>query len=181
MKKVYADLLNLMISLNLFQTIAIYNNHIDRARLGKIVYGTPACFVEIQNNDSLNLGRKINSSTLSIRIHIVNIQLDDGYGNMDMDLTIFKLRDIIDSNIISFMPSNCGAISYEKESQEYKHGNLYHYISFYQCNWIDTSAFVQYVFEPYLYVWNLTDIEWQECNALWNNAQGLQLGLNINN
>ena len=209
-------MLNKINALNLFKTVNIYNKQVDRARAGLINFDSPACFIEIKQRNILNLTRKVNSSDLTIRFHIVLFELDgliqtetkeeftiwnnDNYGwdlqniiwdniesfnttsisTMDQNLNIFHYRDIINNKFVKQMPPSCGPISYETEFQEYIHGNLYHYISNYECHYIDNTAMRELNYLKAYKIWNFDEDQWTTPDIIWDADFGLpELSLTI--
>lgn len=170
MREVFESLIN-EAPKGVFSNVEIYNSQIDRVRMGKIAINYPSLYIEIKNYNTINLGRKLNKMDLSIRFHIVMVELDAGDGSMDQNLTIFRLRDLINRTYVNFTPTNCSVISNEIEYQDYKHTNLYHYITYMKCHWVDYSGIDTFIHQ-YLYVWNSNTIIWDYNDIIWNDAIG---------
>ncbi len=179
MKEIYLNLIQLITSLTIFKEVMVYNAQVDRIRAGLISFNTPTLFIEIRQYNTENLGRNINTTDLSIRMHIVMTELDAGNGTLDQNLNIFQIRDTLNKLIINYTPPTCSAISYTNEFQEYKHTNLYHYVSYYKCHYFDYTAFNPFVpIYPY-FIWDQTDITWEQMDLLWDLAKGPLLNLSI--
>lgn len=179
MVEVFESLIN-RAPAGVFSNVEIYNSQIDRVRLGKIAINYPSLYIEIKNQNTINLGRNINRMDLSIRFHIVMVQLDAGDGSMDQNLAIFYLRDLINKTYVNFTPTNCSIISDLIEYQDYKHTNLYHYIISMKCHWTDLSAFQEYFMGKKYLVWNLADIKYNITEVQWQDAFGPLLNLGFN-
>lgn len=171
MKQIFLDILNKLKSLNSFNYIYIYNNHVDRARLGLTTFDTPACFVEIVQQAVTPLGSKMVGSDLSIRFHIVLMELDGLNGSTDQNLNILTYRNIIRKNFVQFKPTNCGLMSSDGEIQDYKHDNLYHYVQKFVCHYIDVSAFSENILEPYWIIWDQNGLNWSSILANWDDLR----------
>lgn len=178
MKEVFLSLIN-QAPQGVFSNVEIYNSQIDRVRLGKIAINYPSLYIEIKNQNPINLGRRLNRMDLAIRFHIVMVELDAGNGSMDQNLSVFKLRDLVNTTYVNFTPTDCSTISNLVEYQDYKHTNLYHYIISMKCHWTDFSAFEEFFMGENYLVWNTAEIYWDNCNVLWENCFGPLLNLSL--
>lgn len=180
MKELFLSLIN-QAPPGIFANVEVYNSQIDRVRAGKISINYPSLYIEVKNHNPVNLGRNLNRMDLDIRFHIAMVELDAGDGTMDQNLNIFKLRDLVNKAYVSFTPFDCGSISNQVEYQDYKHTNLYHYITQMKCHWTDTSAVRYYYMGSRYLIWDLAEITWDNCNVTWDMAFGplLNLALNI--
>ena len=170
-KDIFQDVLTELKNMNAFKWILIFNNQIDRARLGLINFNCPACFVEIQHENIVNLQSGITGMDLKVRFHVVYLQLDGMKNTMDQNFDVFALRDMIRKKFVNYFPKGCGPLQADGEDQDYKHNNLYHYIINFKCHWIDTSAYTMpQILSGYI-VWNNQPSPiWNECLDLWNEA-----------
>lgn len=131
------------------QTVSLYshvwNNQLAYAEDGKgYSWPRPAAFVEIVSPASFEvIGLGFRSADLGIRIHLIHDFFDAQDGTYEQDLTIFDLRDKVVSASIGlsqYFPTACGPLNCISESQDYDHGNLYHYILDFITNFTDSKG-----------------------------------------
>lgn len=130
----------------------VWNNQLDNLEDGKSYsWPRPAAFVEVISPASFEvIGLGFRSADLGIRIHLIHDFYDAGDGTYEQDLTIFDLRDKVvsahntDTNVQSglsqYCPTACGPMNCIAESQDYDHGNLYHYILEFITNFTDSKG-----------------------------------------
>lgn len=180
MKDTLQSILDRLKELNIFKYIAIYNNQIDRIRASQINFNSPSCYIEVKHSNTLNLGNKLNANDLNIRIHIAHLEYDAVTGRLDENINIFSIRDSIKKQLIKWNPINCGPLSTTPEMQEYKHGNIYHYIIKFNGHWVDSSAFSEKILERFYIIWSQNEITWDKANFTWDKAVGPIFNLETN-
>jgi len=137
------------------QTVPLYshvwNNQLVYAEDGKgYSWPRPAAFIEIVSPATYEtIGLGFRSADLGIRIHLIH-DFYNSEGTYGQDLTIFDLRDKIvsahnvnpnvQSGLSQYCPTACGAMNCIAESQDYDHGNLYHYICEFITNFTDSKG-----------------------------------------
>lgn len=131
----------------------VWNNQLDNLNGGESYsWPRPAVFVEIISPASFEvIGLGFRSADLGIRIHLIH-DYYNSEGTYGQDLTIFELRDkvvsahnvdaAIQSGLSQYCPTACGPLNCISESQDYDHGNLYHYILDFICNFTDSKGSV---------------------------------------
>jgi len=138
------------------QTVPIYshiwNNQLAYAEDGKgYSWPRPSAFIEIVSPAQFEIiGLGFRSADLGIRIHLVHDFFDAQDGTYEQDLTIFDLRDKVvsahntdttkQSGLSQYCLTACGPLNCVSESQDYDHGNLYHYILEFICNFTDSKG-----------------------------------------
>lgn len=170
MRQVYEDILLRLKTLGCFKTIKIFNNQVDRMVMGNLNYESPACFVEIINERTTNIGQRLSGIDLVIKFHIVLVELNSQVAGFDQTITAFKLRNQVTKNFTMFFPTRCGAMAPYGDLQDYRHGNVYQYVRQFRTHWIDNSAFSEEVLLPHYVVWDGVDadvMQWDEVLAYW--------------
>jgi len=129
----------------------VWNNQLRNIEDGKgYSWPRPAAFIEIVSPASFEIiGLGMRSVDLGIRIHLIH-DFYNSEGTQEQDLLIFDLRDqivsahnidtMIQSGISGYCPTGCTPMNCIGESQDFEHGNLYHYILDFACNYIDTVS-----------------------------------------
>jgi hypothetical protein len=119
----------------------VWNNQIRQMEDGKgYDFPRPAAFLEITNPapyKALHLGFR--SADLTAKIHLLH-DFYNADGTLEQDLGIFDLRDIVISVLTGFCPTACGPMNCISEDQAYAHGNLYHYLLDFVCNFTDSKG-----------------------------------------
>lgn len=175
MKEIFENLLFKLKELNVFKTIYIFNNHIDKIRTGKINFLCPGIFVEIQQqlNTVLTLQQGVSSWDIKIRFHICDFQLDGLNNTFNQNLTVFNYRNLIRKTFVQYFPPRCSGMMADGEDQDYKHNNIYHYIQNFKTNYTDITAYQKaqpvYILKGYVY-WDVNELIWDECLLLWDEA-----------
>lgn len=153
-----------------FNTIAIYAEQPRRMMRGNgYSFLTPACFVEINESNYETVGDGITTSDCDIKFHIIMEQLDGNNGTLDQNLDIFTLRNNIKSAFSLFKLNQGGFFQWKDEDEDYCHSNIYHYILSYKAFNVDFEGQTPYYyFEPYLIVWNTSNINWDLSTMTWD-------------
>lgn len=126
---------------NLFQTVAQWNDQIEREKSGDgYLFAKPACFVELRpvKWEQLNFG--VNAADLVFRFHLVDNQPDAGDGTMDQNLRVIGYRDLLLQYMGQLSPDFCGQLTSIGEQQDTSHTNVYHYIIDMTCAFFDTKG-----------------------------------------
>lgn len=180
MRELIEAILKRLDSLTYFRNKFVWNNHVDRARAGFLKYNTPAIYLEIQNKKTLNLGGKLNGIDLSIRFHIVLMELDDMIGSYDYNFQIMNIRDDVNKLINSWTPVNCSAFSLDGDGLDFKHDNIYHHVMKFKTHWIDNAAY-DYLMEldQHYVIWD-EDFGWDNVSVNWDNFEIPNLEVQIN-
>jgi len=130
----------------------VWNNQLAYVEDGKgYSWPRPAAFIEIVSPASFEvIGLGFRSADIGIRIHLIHDFFDAQDGTYEQDLTIFDLRDKIisahnvnpnvQSGLSQYCPTACGPLNCIAESQDYDHGNLYHYICEFITNFTDSKG-----------------------------------------
>jgi len=167
-----------------FNSIKIYNGQVNRTLIGLMKAPlTPACYVEIEEINSNQLGNCITASDLIVKFHIVSTQLDSSDGNLDQNISVFKLRDTIKRWFNGFKISTGGKFIYLDEDEDYDHEIVYHYILVYKCHNFDFVGQIEYL--PYRddilvnTIWNAEYSMWNNINNNWNNLTNISGPLNL--
>ena len=130
------------------QTVPIYshiwNNQISYAEDGKgYSWPRPAAFIELVSPVQFEIiGLGFRSADIGIRVHLIH-DFYNSEGTYGQDLTIFDLRDKVISvkdGLSQYCPTACGPLNCVSESQDYDHGNLYHYILEFITNFTDSKG-----------------------------------------
>lgn len=119
----------------------VWNNHLQAEQEGKIYdYPKPAAFVEILSPIVFQeIGGNYRSADLGINIHLVH-EFYNAEGSFEQDLEIFDLRDKVLALLSQYKPTGCGLMVCVTEEQDYDHGNLYHYVLGFVCNFTDSKG-----------------------------------------
>jgi hypothetical protein len=123
--------------------VRIWNDQLRKVEEGTYpAFPSPAFFVEIVNNAVYqNIGQEFRAADLSFRVHIVHFYLDAQDGTFEQDLVVFTLRDILIQYLTGVTLSGCGGgLEAIAEGQDYGHGNMYHYLVDFVCNFIDSTG-----------------------------------------
>lgn len=122
-----------------FQFVTVWNNQFQYIEDGlSYSFPMPCCFVEVQNENSQQLGNNYQGSDLIINIHIGQNVLNSDL--IDENLTIFDLRDLVIKSLANFKPATAGQLVKINESQDFDHTNIYHYTIGFITHWIDDTA-----------------------------------------
>lgn len=123
-------------------TVRIWNNQMALLIAGKIeAIQLPFFGIEVVPKPEFeDIGQGFRSADLGFRIHIIHEYLDGNDGNFEQDLEIFGLRDLVIGYLTGFKPTACGILTSPSEEQDYDHGNLYHYIVDFICDFIDSRG-----------------------------------------
>lgn len=102
-------------------------------------FSLPALFIEFLNLDTEQLGNGNQLyANLVVRIHILHRQEDAGDGTMEQNLTVFSLRDAVQTALQNFHPAGASEFIRQKQEMDYHHDNVYHYMMDYGCTFVDT-------------------------------------------
>lgn len=131
--------------------VAVFNNQVKEEQDGKTFdFPKPAILIEIQNPADgvalLGSGVTINDNFIW-RFSIVHEELNavdqttgNPSGTMDENLTVITFRDAVKTALTGFSPTNCSALQYHGESQDYAHNNIYVYGISFKCSYVDTKG-----------------------------------------
>jgi hypothetical protein len=114
----------------LFKHIDVWNNQLAYVKDDNSGYSfaTPAIFVEMKQIKSVQLGMGIVMSDYEVVLHIIDTQLNNS-PNMDRNLKVFILRNLIKQRFELYQPAQMGKLMFQKDEQDFKHNNLYHFIT----------------------------------------------------
>ena len=170
-----------------FKQIRVYNGQINSS-LNRGIYlyekATPALFLEINEQNSILLGKQITASDLIIKFHIVITQLDSATGTLDQNIDIFFYRNYIKRIFSKFKLTKGGTFIWGDDDESYIHDNLYHYILTYKCHYIDFLGETNYF--PYVpgqnewTLWNYENILWDDETNNWDGIIHIGGDLQIN-
>ncbi len=126
-----------------FNTRAIFNKQIDRAKTAKgYSFWDPSVFIEMKSSNEGSIGGQLTYADLAITFYISMFQLN-GWDNASLDenLYIFHLRNLIKSNFSMFKATQCGLFNWVGEEQQFDHDQIYTYKLTYKCYYIDQIAY----------------------------------------
>jgi hypothetical protein len=120
----------------------IWNNQFVWEKDGKLYdFLKPAAFLEVLNNvEYAEIGQGFQSADVGWRVHIIHEMYDAQDGTFEQDLPVFDLRDQVVALLSLYEPTACGPLVRTGEGQDYEHGNLYHYIIDFICNFTDSKG-----------------------------------------
>ena len=126
-------------TINYFKFVAVWNNqfnYVDDGSSYSIPF--PNAFVELDLNNTEDVGVNYQASDIEIKIHIGQ----DFYNGstLEENLTIFDLRDIVYRKLSSFKTTNTGIFRKISEQQDFEHTNVYHYVITFKAQWVDSTA-----------------------------------------
>jgi len=139
MESLINEIITYLQSTNLFQTINIWNNQFDYIDEGSSYsFAMPCAFIELNNNNSQDIGGKYQGSDVKLNIHLGN----DVYNsdNFEVNHSIYTLRNDTIKALSTFKPTTSSPLIKTSEEQDYQHSNVYHYILNYKLHWIDATA-----------------------------------------
>jgi hypothetical protein len=118
-----------------------WNNHLQHLQDGTgYIFPRPACFVEVLNEVTFEMmGGGYRNADLGIRLHIIS-DFYNNEGTYEQDDIALDLRDEVLSMMKFYVPTACTPLECRKESQDYDHANVYHYILDYTCNFVDSKT-----------------------------------------
>lgn len=126
---------------NMFQLVRLWNDQVRREKSGKgYVFEKPACFIELRNMANTSFLENTTMAEYIIRLHIVDMQLDNASGGMDQNLQIITYRDGTKQAIAGFTPTNCSTLFTVDENQDTEHTDVYHYTLDFKTCFIDTKG-----------------------------------------
>lgn len=152
------DMVNRLYSLTwpdgdqMFNSCGVWNDQCNRMASGKgMSFQTPACFVEVQDLSDGRGQYGIAYQDLRVTFHIVHEQLDGGNMQLgiakdtfDMDLKVMDLRTQVRKSFTGANPAQCSSFIFDSEKPDYKHTNLYHFMTSFRTKYTDNSG------NPYL-------------------------------
>jgi hypothetical protein len=118
--------------------VTIWNNQFEYMENGEMYsFPFPCAFVEVGADAFEQLGSNYQATDLTIKIHIGQ----DFYNgaNIDENLTIFVLRDLVNSKLSRFKPTTAGDLVKIGETQDFQHSNVYHYEMTFKTHYIDNT------------------------------------------
>lgn len=142
LRSVFEDILRKVETDTAIGYVRIWNNQLTLAEQQNI-YSFPnlACFVEILlTKSSLSLG--IAGGDITIRFHIVNVQLDAMDGTFEQNLEVYGYRDQIIDKFMYYEPVHCSGLQLINEEPDYTHSNVYHYQVDFVCHYIDETGYI---------------------------------------
>jgi hypothetical protein len=135
------DLKQKLIDIGSFNWVAIWNGQINKMHDAKaFAIQNPSAYIQIETNDFKQLGESYQGVDLHIDIHIISEELDAGDGDIDSQISVFKLRDDVVKTFSLYKTNMGGFMVKINETQDYNHTNLYHYIIQYVIHYIDDTA-----------------------------------------
>jgi hypothetical protein len=122
--------------------VRVWNNQTKYEHEGtQTAFPKPAFFLETMNDVVLEeLGMGMQSADVGFRVRIIHEYYDAGDGTFEQDLVIFSLRDKVRATLSLLEVTGCGPLVAVRESQDYEHTNIYHYIIDFVCNFTDSTA-----------------------------------------
>lgn len=142
LKSVFQDILNRVQYETSIDYVRVWNDQLSLSEQQKI-YSFPnlACFVEIVLTKSgASLG--IVGGDVTIRFHIVSVQLDAMDGTYEQNLEVYDYRDQIIDVFTYYEPIHCSGMQLINEQPDYAHTNVYHYVVDFVCSYIDETGYV---------------------------------------
>lgn len=120
--------------------IAVYNEQTRKAFLPEenktYSFADPACFVEIQNQNAVQLGNggKLYPN-LTVIFHLAHRQEDAGDGTLDQNLDVLDLKDDLWLWLQKFQPANAHPFGLGEDTEDVNHNNMYIYKQAYKTNY----------------------------------------------
>jgi hypothetical protein len=155
LKDVFKDIMAHVNTDTCIDYVRVWNNQVELSEQGQM-YSFPnlACFVEIvPQRGSVGLG--ISAGDLTVKFHIVHVQLDAGNDEMDQNLEVFEYRDSIIRAFTYYESKACSGFQLVNEQPDYGHSNVYHYIVEFVCQYVDDKGDV---LRTYLFKQPTTDL-----------------------
>lgn len=119
----YPDIPNTL----LFKKVDIWDDQLNReVDASGYTFPTPACFLEMKQISSKEMGMGYNLIDYEVIFHIIDNQLNRP-GVLDQNLKVFILRDLVKHKFQLFQPKQMGTLMFIKDEQDYTHTNTYHY------------------------------------------------------
>ena len=76
-------------------------------------------------------------------------------GTFEQDLVVFTLRDMLIQYLTGVTLTGCGGgLEAIAEGQDYEHGNMYHYIVDFVCNYIEVSISISHVMQHCFFIYS---------------------------
>lgn len=134
-----SEILAVLRTITAIKFTSVWNNQFQYMEDGKSYsFPMPCSFVQVENDNSMDIGGKYQGSDLDITIHIGQDVLNGDL--MDENLTIFELRDLVIKAFSVFKPTTGGLMVKVSEGQDFDHTNIYHYEIKFKTQWIDNTA-----------------------------------------
>lgn len=121
--------------------VHVYNSQFDYLENGgEYSFPMPCAFVEIESDNFNQLLNNVQDIELVVKIHIG----DDFYNAMDgtfeQNFNIFNIRDLVVKKMVGVKPVDGGTLVKTRETPDYNHSNVYHYVIEYRTRWVDLIA-----------------------------------------
>lgn len=142
LKSVFQDILNKVQNETAIGYVRIWNDQLTLAEQQNI-YSFPnlACFIEIiLTKSGASLG--VAGGDITLRFHIVNVQLDAMDGTFEQNLEVYGYRDQIIDVFTYYEPIHCSGLQLINEQPDYAHTNVYHYTIDFVCSFIDETGYI---------------------------------------
>ena len=96
----------------------------------------PACFIEVvvENIETEGVGSQL--WNCNVKLHIAH-QLYHAGDEYEQNWDVFDLVDKVHTYFHGYQPYGCGMFIEKGLTQDYKHGNLYHFIIEYKFNYVN--------------------------------------------
>lgn len=143
LRSVFEDILNKVQTDTAIDYVRIWNDQLNLAEQQQM-YSFPnlACFVEIVlNKTSLSLG--VAGGDITLRFHIVHVQLDAMDGTFEQNLEVYGYRDQIIQKFMYYEPVHCSGLQLINEFPDYAHSNVYHYVVEFVCSFTDETGYTE--------------------------------------
>lgn len=125
--------------------VRVWNNQLQKELQEKDSnlegYPKPAFFLQVLSPLLYQqLGQGMRSADPTFRIHIIDEYYNAPDGTMEQDLDTFQIASDIQQVLCFFKPAGCGPLTCIAEEQDDDHGNLYHLILDFQCNFTNSKG-----------------------------------------
>ena len=120
----------------------IWNNQFRYMEEQKIEsFPFPCSFIEVQMQQvHSQLSSGVTESDVTFKIHLGAVEYDAQDGTLEQNTSIFTLRDSVVKALTGYEPTGCSKLMKIAEQQDYEHTDVYHYIIYFQCSFIDTTG-----------------------------------------
>ena len=140
LKGVFQEVMELISANTSIDYVRVWNDQLASMEKGDMyTFPNLACFVEIDlPKESLGLGYV--GGDITLRFHIVHVELDAMDGTMEQNLTVFGYRDELIGLLMYKELDGCSGLQFVSERPDYNHTNVYHYILEFNCSFIDDAG-----------------------------------------
>jgi len=141
MELILQEIIARLQQLGQFKMIAIWNNQFEYIEDGSSYYlPLPCALIELQNNNSEQIGSYAQGSDLQITVHIGQEYYNGENHLIDENFSIFALRDAVFKKLANFQTTKSSIFVKTSEEQDFSHTNIYHYKMTFNTHWIDETA-----------------------------------------